>query len=552
VQIKSCLAGEISLKKPIKLRPRNSKFETLERRDVMTGVTAALSTAGVLTVTGTTATDQVSFARMGNNISVNGLTPVTTGGKHHKVTAAPPNTWTTTQVKSIVVDLKGGNDVVSLDSLSNGGNQPLAVNVTIKSGKGNEVVHLWNHHDINLNGVNHTVVAAASGVVTLDGNVQSWSNPTPPTPNPPTTTNWFDTHVSDAALRSLGHSLYTDGLINRNDMMSLLRSAEDGNVIDATELADLRAIVANTSLFGTLSYVDQLAADVVNSSAANAKYLGQSLGNLTANSSSTQMENLVNKWFLGLDHPIASGDVYHVYSSYRQFAGSLFVNGATYDDIHQGYLGDCYFMSTLGEAALRDNAAITNMFIVNGDGTYTLKFFNNGQATYVTVDAYLPTDSSGRLIYAGLGMVYNNAGNELWTALAEKGYVQLNELGWERPGLSGNGQNNYNAISGGYIYAAQGQVTGLSTVAFAATGTALNYDFSTFVSAFNAGKMIGFASKSAPASSSVVGGHAYAVVGYNATNQTVTLFNPWGIQYGLVTLSWSQVQANFDYFDRTA
>ena len=42
------------------------------------------------------------------------------------------------------------------------------------------------------------------------------------------TTNWFDTHIIDAALKSLGHSLYTDGLINRSDMIALLRSAEDG------------------------------------------------------------------------------------------------------------------------------------------------------------------------------------------------------------------------------------------------------------------------------------------------------------------------------------
>jgi Calpain family cysteine protease len=546
------------VKKPAKSRDRCSQFETLERREVMTGVTAALNTGGVLTVTGTSGTDQVSVLRTGNNITVQGLTPVTSGGKHHKITSAAPNSWAASQVKSIVVDLKNGNDVVSLDGLSNGGNQALGVAVTVKSGTGRDLIHLWSHHDVNLTGVNHTVAAAANGVVSVDGIVQSWSNPaptppnpTPPTPNPPVTSNWFDTHVTDAALRSLGHSLFTDGLINRSDMISLLRNAEDGSVIDATELTDLRAVVANTSLFGTLSYVDQLAADIVNGSAANAKYLGGSLGNLAANSSATQMENLVNKWFLGLDHPVASGDVYHVYSSYRQFSGSLFVGGATYDDIHQGYLGDCYFMSTLGEAALRNNAAITNMFIVNGDGTYTLKFFNNGVANYVTVDTYLPTDSAGRLIYAGVGMAYNNTGNELWTALAEKGYVQLNELGWERGGLSGSGQNSYNAISGGYIYAAQGHVMGQGTVAFAMTSSGTS--FNTFVSAFNAGKSIGFASKSTPASGSgVVGGHAYAVVGFNATNNTVTLFNPWGIQYGLLTLNWSQVQANFDYFDRTA
>jgi Calpain family cysteine protease len=544
------------VKKFTKSRARRSQVETLERRDMMTGVTAALN-SGVLTVTGTSSADHVSLVRSGSNISVLGLSAIKVGPKHHQTTAAAPNTWAASQVNAIVVDLKKGNDYVSLDSVGNGGSQALGVYVNVKPGSGQELIHLWSGHDVSLKGTKHSLLASASGVVTVDGVVQSWSNPAPnppnpnpPDPNPPVNTNWFDAHVTDAALRSLGHSLYTDNLIDRNDMIALLRNADDGSVVDATELVDLRAIVANTSLFGTLSYVDQLASDVVNGSAANAKFQGQSLGNLAANSSATQMDNLVNKWFLGADHPVASGDVYHVFSSYRQFSGALFVNGATCDDIHQGYLGDCYFMSTLGEVALRDNSAITNMFIVNGDGTYTVRFFNNGQANYVTVDSFLPTDSSGRLIFAGLGMVYNNTGNELWTALAEKAYVQLNELGWERPMLSGNGQNSYTAIEGGYIYASQGQVTGLSTVAFAMTG--YSNSFSTFVTAFNAGKLVGFASKSTPASSSVVGNHAYAVVGYNATNQTVTLFNPWGIQYGLVTLNWSQIQQNFDYFDRTA
>jgi hypothetical protein len=542
------------VKKPLKSKFRRSQIETLERRDVMTGVTAALSSAGVLTVTGTSGADQVSLARSGNNISVHGLTPITSGGKHHKTTAAAPSTWTTSQVHSIVIDLKAGNDVVSLDSVSNGGNQALAVAVTVKPGSGKELIHLWSHHDVNFSGSKHTLVAAANGVVTVDGAVQNWSNPTPPpppppppptpTPTPPVTTNWFDTHITDAALKSLGHSLYTDGLINRSDMIALLHSADDGSVIDATELTDLRAIVANTSLFGTLSYVDQLAADVVNANAANAKYLGQSLGNLSAGAASTKMDNLVNKWFLGLDHPTATG------YTYRQFSGTLFVSGAAYTDIKQGYLGDCYFMSTLGEIALRNNSAITNMFIVNGDGTYTVKFFNNGTATYVTVDSYLPTDSAGRAIFAGMGMAYNNTGNELWSLLAEKAYVELNEIGWERSSLSGSGQNNYAAIEGGYIFAAQGQVSGPGTVAFASTAPS---NFNTFVTAWNAGKSIGFASKSSPLSGSgVVGSHAYAVVGYNASNQTVTLFNPWGTQYPQLTLTWAQIQQNFDYFDRTA
>ena len=128
-------------------------------------------------------------------------------------------------------------------------------------------------------------------------------------------------------------------------------------------------------------------------------------------------------------------------------------------------------MSSLGEAALKNPSIITNMFVVNGDGTYTVRFYSSGRAQYVTVDSYLPTNSSGQLIYANLGAMFNNSGTELWTALAEKAYAQINEMGWLRSGLPGNGQNSYSAIEGGYIYAALGQITGQATTAFAMTSS---------------------------------------------------------------------------------
>jgi hypothetical protein len=226
------------------------------------------------------------------------------------------------------------------------------------------------------------------------------------------------------------------------------------------------------------------------------------------------------------------------------------VGGAAYTDVNQGQVGDCYLMASLAETALRSPSTITNMFIVNGDGTYTVKFFNYGQAEYVTVDADLPTNASGNAIYAGMGKNYANSGNELWTMLAEKAYVQANQFGWIRPGLPGNGQNAYTGIEGGYIYAATGHISGQSTIAFASTAAASN--FTTFVNAWNAGKLIGFASKTTPASTSVVGSHAYSVIGYNSSNQTITLYNPWGPNYATVTMTWAQIGGSFSYFDRTA
>src|SRR3990172_2095223 len=144
-------------------------------------------------------------------------------------------------------------------------------------------------------------------------------------------------------------------------------------------MTDLKSIVNTTTLFGTFDYVWKLSSYVVNGNAANANYQGQTLGNLSAGSTATQLGNLVNKWFLGLDRPAASG-------AYRQIAGTLFVGGAAYTDVKQGSVGDCYLMASLAEVALRNPSTITSMFIVNGDGTYTVRFYNAGQANYVTVD----------------------------------------------------------------------------------------------------------------------------------------------------------------------
>ncbi len=486
---------------------------------------------GVLTITGTSTADDIKLLQANGWIGIQGRTAW----------------WSASSITSIVVHLRGGDDALSIDSLSNGGNQAFSVAFTVNSGGGNETVRLANGYDVNFSGTGHQLTVSSTGTAALDGQVLNFGDPNPPTPpDPPTppVVNWFDTNIQDAALRTLGHDLYLDGLIDRADVIALLNNTKDGGAVDGTELADLRNIAATATLFGSQASLQKLTNYVVNVSAANAKYLGATLGNLVAGSADAHLEKLVNKWFFGLDRPVAGG-------AYREFAGQLFVNGATYDDIHQGAVGDCYFVMSLAEVALRSPATITNMFVVNGDGTYTVKFYNpSGQAEYITVDSYLPTDGNGRLIYASRGSLYTSTANELWVALAEKAYAQLNEFGWSRAGFSVSGQNSYTGIANGYIYAGLNHVTGLATTAFAMTNS--SGSFNTFVSAFNAGKMIGFASYASPPNSGIVGNHAYAVVGYNATNQTITLFNPWGVEYGLVTMTWSQIQQNFWYFDRTA
>jgi hypothetical protein len=402
---------------------------------------------------------------------------------------------------------------------------------------GNKRVRFGNGDEITFSGA-HMLTAWNGNWAKLDGNTVYDQRSPAPTP-----TNWFTANVVDEALKTLGATLYADSVINRADILALFDSAKDGGLVDATELADLRKIASTTTLFAGAEHLWKLTSYVVTDQVANANYAGTSLGNLVAGSSATHLQTLVNKWFLGLDRPQASG-------MYRQFAGQLFVNGPSYTDIKQGNVGDSYFVMSLAEAAQQNPSLIENMFVVNGDGTYTVKFYNGTTTYYVTVDSYLPANSHRQLIYAGRGLFSMYSGNELWTALAEKAYVQLNQFGFTRSGLPGSGQNAYSAIEGGQVYAAIGHITGQAMTA--STATSSLGSFTAFVDAHNAGKMIGFASMVAPASTAVLGSQYYAAVDYNANTQTVTLFNPRGIEYGLLTLTWSEIQANFSYFDRTA
>ena len=40
----------------------------------------------------------------------------------------------------------------------------------------------------------------------------------------------------------------------------------------------------------------------------------------------------------------------------------------------------------------------------------------------------LPTDSSGAFVYADMGMMSSDPTNTLWIPLAEKAYVEFNEI----------------------------------------------------------------------------------------------------------------------------
>lgn len=368
-------------------------------------------------------------------------------------------------------------------------------------------------------------------------NLQYSTNLIPGVPPTQSSASWLDTVFQDAQLRADIKSFSIDGAIDRSEVIRILRASEDNGVVDTTEFKDLQNLVSNASRLGIPEYVQVLTNKVVNGDVANQRYQNNPLGNLTAGSSSTLMDNLVNKWFLGRDYPTSA-------YTYRQASGVLFQNGVNYQDIKQGLINDCFFLVGLAATAIQSPTTIENMFIDNGDNTYTVKFFRNQVADYVTVDKYLPTDSAGKFVYANRGSSYNNPANELWVALAEKAYAQLNESGW----IYQDSTNSYSGIGkGGYISDAFSHITGQKV----SMSNVLSLE--SLTNAISIGKSIGFGSKSSGVAPDIVASHAYALVNYDASTQTFTLFNPWGIESSskpsILQLNWNQILANFSYWD---
>jgi hypothetical protein len=473
--------------------------------------------AGVLTVSGTSGSDSIVLRQSAGKVTVGGVSKA----------------FNVSSIDSVLVKAGKGNDNVSLTGLR----ATWTKQITVPSAGGTDNVKLLDGRTTQLRGLNARLTIPASGA-SDGGSVDSGG----------TSADWFDQNIQDAALRELLRNEYADGGIDRNEMVGVFNQIETDGTVTSTEFSDLSDAAHSAWLFSS-SYVTDITRNVVLGNTANAHFQGSTLGNLSAGSSASKLDKLVDKWFFGLDRPTASYPGVTV--TYVAAQGSLFgASGPQYTDVHQGAVGDCYFVGTLAEIAQESPAAINNMFVVNGDGTYGVRFYQNGTSRYVTVDSQLPTYAGGYFLYANMGDHTSNLSNVLWVALAEKAYAQVNECGWLRPASWGGGTNSYAGIEGGMFTDVVRQVVNHTAYNYAVYGAA---DASALANAVSQHKLVGYASNSDPTDSRIVGNHQYVVVGYNSSTQTVTLFNPWGIDNGsiypgLVSLTLSQLGNNFDYW----
>uniref|UniRef100_A0A8B9PY54 Calpain 6 n=1 Tax=Apteryx owenii TaxID=8824 RepID=A0A8B9PY54_APTOW len=108
----------------------------------------------------------------------------------------------------------------------------------------------------------------------------------------------------------------------------------------------------------------------------------------------------------------------------------LFVNGISSHDLHQGTLGNCWFVAACSCLALQETLwqkVIPDFKEQEWDpkktekyaGIFRFRFWCFGEWTEVVVDDLLPT-MDGKLIYC-----HSNVKNEFWSALLEKAYAKL-------------------------------------------------------------------------------------------------------------------------------
>ncbi len=231
-------------------------------------------------------------------------------------------------------------------------------------------------------------------------------------------------------------------------------------------------------------------------------------------------------------HPASPG-IYQVAN------GTLFgPAGPVYTDVAQGNLGDCWLVASFAEAAARDPQLIRNMFTYLGVyrergvavQLYDVRFYNkNGQVKTVLVDNKFPMMR---------GTEYNDQvrNGVLWVALAEKAYVEAASLGY----VTNSHTQTHARVSDSYTDVVGGDpLWGLGAITGQAGGEAYNFsgdNILTNIVTFSgsnvaaemaAGNMVVIGTGFTTTNPAIVGGHAYAVLGYNSATGLFTIFNPW-------------------------
>ena len=336
------------------------------------------------------------------------------------------------------------------------------------------------------------------------------------------TLDWFDLNLKDAGVVGLARSKAADGQLDRNDLLSIFRDVEDGGVVDTSELADLKSLMATTTPFSISDPVRYLSNKLVTDSYANI--------------TTTNFETSLGKWFLGTVAPTptftSNGKTTNFV--YTSFQGPLFGTNtsARIGGIDQRSFGDCVLLAALGatfapqsnDAGNSVSKTINDMLIDNHDNTYTVRFFTQDlKAEWVTVDNRLATTD-------GKNLFGTSKTDGLWAPIIEKACAQWREFnegsstktGWD---IIGNGD---------YLDDGLQRITGRAASNYYTGIASRDFSFNLIKDSLSTGKAILAAGVPSGNGLNLISGHAYSVTNayISATGeQRIVVRNPWGIDY---------------------
>ena len=228
---------------------------------------------------------------------------------------------------------------------------------------------------------------------------------------------------------------------------------------------------------------------------------------------------------------------------------SLFVKGENDDttihpsDIDQEGAADCYLLAPLANMAQQDPDLIRKIIRDNGDGTYTVTFYEKQSILGLIDVGYKPVEiivspsfpmSNGSPTFAGFGDT-RNSGNEVWGMVIEKAYAE-----WK---------GGYPNIDWGSAERAIEELTGMNARSIDPDAISIK----DFEKNFDGGHIVvastlnDFQSQGLELyeNDTLATRHAYSVSGVNVDEGTISLRNPWGWENPEITIPYSKFQESF-------
>jgi calpain-15 len=212
-------------------------------------------------------------------------------------------------------------------------------------------------------------------------------------------------------------------------------------------------------------------------------------------------------------------------SGYALFQNDV-MSSINIDDTIQGYLGDCWVLSTIAAAAEKP-VRVWRMFdtkTYNSAGIYSIRFYELGVPISVVIDDYLPISGTQNLFVKA-----NTPQKETWPLLIEKAFSKIH--------------GNFHAIEGGWMVDAGNTFLGTGGSSINVTTSTVDVVWTTALDWDTKGYVMTAATSASL--DGIIGGHAYTFIGaYTLSNgaKVFKLRNPWG------SSEWTGAYADTDVY----